>query len=173
MGWIPCGTCHCPVIPSVSAPFLSMHCFQTGAILDLKFCSWVSVHIPPLWVLTTWGSLFKFHIPTVGHFEEGHPHWVMETSTISGFWHILEFPSIHKPKKLHIVIHSPGCLGISPDSPHAWFCPLILLPIPLSVSQDYFVPPSNWDLSILTWAFPLVKLLMVCEVYHGYYVCYG
>jgi hypothetical protein len=42
--------------------------------------------------------------------------------------------------------------------------------LPPSASQGYFVPPSKWDLSVLTWVFLLVKSLMVSGLYHGYSV---
>ena len=73
-----------------------------------------------------------------------------------------ESPTPHL-QKLHISIHSPSPLGLFPMSLHARSCPPIHLTLPSptqisppSTSHNYFVTPSNWDSSILNWAFLLV-----------------
>ena len=67
--------------PLVSAPF-----FVPGFPLDrnnygLKVLRWVGGPIPSLEpCLSTRGGLFRFYVPTVGHFD----HWVLGASHIPG-----------------------------------------------------------------------------------------
>ena len=62
------------------------------------------------------------------------------------------------PQQLHISIHSPGPLGLSP---HTGSWPPIF-PFPSPSPTLFFLPPllfyshSKWDSSILTWAYLLV-----------------
>lgn len=120
MWWVSKWGSHWLTIPSVSVPPLSLHFFQAGPIFSQKLCRWVSVSISPLRVLSwywrwslqvpysnCWGFLLRSCAFTPGSFP--HPGSL----------------------GLHISIHSPGSLGLSPASPHAWSCPPIPLLVPL------------------------------------------
>jgi hypothetical protein len=107
------------------------------------------------------------------------PPRVLRVSHSLGLWSFLEGSPTSHPLRLLISTHSLGPLGFSsPTPPHTWFCSPFPLPsptqsLPSSASHDYFIPPSMWDWSSLTWAFLHVTLLTVRGLYTRFSVHFG
>jgi hypothetical protein len=79
------------------------------------------------------------------------------------YFHLFSWPS-------GLLSSSPSIPALIPPFPFSSpFQPRSLLP---SASNDYFATPSKWGGRILTSAFLLVILLMICGLYPRYFVLF-
>jgi hypothetical protein len=71
-------------------------------------------HPSTLCRLSTGGGLYKFPLPTVGHFIRDPSLWVLKVSHLQGLWFNLEHhPTSYLPR-LTVFIHFAGPQGFSP-----------------------------------------------------------
>lgn len=176
MGWI---TNWAGYRPSTASHFFFLHFFLTVTILGPNFWRLVTQSPHFRTCLSTGYDPFNFLLPIVGHFGLVHPYWGLGDSHFPGLWDNLEVPQVIQPLQLPIFIQSPDPMDFCLVSP-----PCLILFLCLdrlsSVTQtpltpvfcDCFVPLCRLYWSILTWAF-LLKVFMVCGLYHGYHVLFG
>ena len=89
--------------------------------------------------LSPGGGHFRFHLSTVEHYKQLHPHWVLGPETLS-YLSCMRLSSgslpLPYPTLVHIFIHYPSPLGFSPVSPI--LDPAFLFPLP-----PLFQPPKS------------------------------
>ena len=146
MRWVLSWANYLLVIPLDYA--FSLYFLKVEQTLGQQFWRWVSV-------LATGGGLFGFHIPTVKHLGQGHLHWLLRGSSISGFWEFLEIPSSLTP--------TGPLVGLSCVSPHLPFSlhppsPPLSHPLPsLPLPPVFIVLSSKCDSGIFLFYYrPLV-----------------
>jgi hypothetical protein len=130
---------------SVLAPFVS---FRQEQLWVKNYDNrWVAPSLKCRPCLSTGGSLFRFHLLTVGHFGWGHPHCILGTSHIPGVWDFLKVPSTSPTWTatylfIHLTLWASLLSMPIPDPDPVFHSPFPLQhrSLPPSALCDYFVP---------------------------------
>lgn len=155
MAWLLCWANHWLVIPSNSAPTLSLHILMAGQIVDQKFfgrvCSQTLFRRKSC--LLTGGDQFRFHMPYWYLFQ----HKFLGVSLVLGFLFVPEMPT----NSVSLSLFSIPILSSHLIPPVAF--------LPSSTTQL----PASIHPSCLPQVFLVTKHLRVFGSQHGYPVLYG
>jgi hypothetical protein len=117
LNWILLLACCWIFFSSWSSQFPFLKFFQTETTMGQR-CDWDGNPIPHLMsCFSAGGRLYKFPLPTVGHFIKGPSLWVMGVSHLPGLWYILG--------------GSPNLLFPEVACSHSFWWPSVLFPHPI------------------------------------------